>query len=83
MRVVTKSRGEETCSVYVAEGGEAELATTQIRREEWVEYAEWKSKSRSLQLKRRKVSFNLAECREERNVKAEDKERRADEGVDG
>lgn len=32
---------------------------------------------------RRKVSFNLAECREERNVKAEDKERRADEGVDG
>lgn len=83
MRVGAKSRGKETCSVYVAEGGEAELATTQIRREEWGEYAEWKSKSRSLQLKRRKVSFNLAECREERNVKAEDKERRADEGVDG
>lgn len=82
MRVGAKSRGKETCSVYVAEGGEAELATTQIRREEWGEYAEWKSKS-SLQLKRRKVRFNLAECREERNEKAEDKERRADEGVDG
>lgn len=47
------------------------------------DYAEWKSKSRSLQLKRTKVSFNFAECREERNIKAEDKERRADEGVDG